>query len=373
MEFDMNVRDSIMLLTIYALVLAIIIFVTIIKKWYKLDHKNLFNQELFWIAILTPVFSFIYFGIFSWLGHTPQVDSKGMGNFLEISKLPLILLASAVPLGAIVTNLHRTYQVEAQIKTAEAKNLLDGYYAHNKYYVECFSKININRRIMKSNFEKLEDVNALTISVSQPHTLYKKLFPESSPIVGPQYSPSDSKIRKINFLTNNILQGFEKLDHDFFVDKLNNNLSLDDETFRIIRLRIRALTSYLCINENIKDIQFVNVNSRSTILCLTTTLQRFRLACIKLSEFLIELLDIYGVTKKSHPELIDKVKKLRIVDRVSRETLSKAKLSAINPTIKGVLTDINTKEDSPSNVQASNLIQESSEEVQTLSSAKHVT
>lgn len=370
MEFDMNVRDSIILIAIYAIVLAIIIFVTIIKKWYKLDHKNLFSQELFWIAILTPVFSFIYFGIFSWLGHAPQVDSKGMGNFLEISKLPLILLASAVPLGAIVTNLHRTYQVEAQIKTAEAKNLLDGYYAHNKYYIECFGKININRRIMKSKIEKLEDVNSLTLSVSQPHTLYKKLYPASSPVSGPQYSPSNSQIRKITSLTNNILLNFEKLDHDYFVDKLNSNFSLDDEMFRIIRLRIRALTSYLCVNENIKDIEFVDVKSRTTTLCLATTLQRFRLACIKLSEFLIELLDIYGVTKKSHPELIDKVKRLRICTRESRKALSEAKSSIITPTIRGVLTDINLNDDHLSNVKSSNSNERSSVQVETLSSAK---
>ncbi len=367
----MNVRDSIILITIYAIVLAAIILATIIKKWYKLDHRNLFNQELFWIAILTPVFSFIYFGIFSWLGHLPQVDSKGMDNFLEISKLPLILLASAVPLGAIVTNLHRTYQVEAQIKTAEAKNLLDGYYAHNKYHVECFSKININRRLMKSKIDKLEDVNTLTISVSQPHTLYKKLFPESSPIAGPQYSPSNIKIKRINFLTNNILLSFEKLEHDFFVDKLNSNLRLDDETFRRIRFRIRALASYLCINENIKDIEFVDVNSNTTLLCLATTIQRFRLTCIKLSEFLIELLDVYGVTRRSNPELFEKIKKLRICARESRRALSEAKSSVIPLTTRGVLTNINLDADNQINVQASNLNQGSSELAETFSSAKN--
>ncbi len=365
----MNVKDSIILITIYAIVLAAIVLATIIKKWYKLDHRNLFNQELFWIAILTPAFSFIYFGFFSWLGHVPQVDSKGMGNFLEISKLPLILLASAVPLGAIVTNLHRTYQVEAQIKTAEAKNLLDGYYAHNKYHVECFSKINISRRIIKSKIDTLEDINTLTISVSQPHTLYKKLFPESSPVAGPQYSPSNINIKRITALTNNILLSFEKLDHVFFVDQLNSNHGLDESMFRRIRFQIRTLASYLCINENIKDIEFIDLNSNTTLLCLRTTIQRFRLICIKLSEFLIELLDIYGVTRRSNSELLEKVKKLRTCTRESRQALSGAKSSIMTPSTIGVLTNINLDNDNQINVQASNLNQGSSELEKTLSSA----
>ncbi|ELY3774591.1 hypothetical protein SMX71_004356, partial [Cronobacter dublinensis] len=203
-----------------------------------------------------------------------------------------------------------------------------------------------------------------------PHTLYKKLFPESSPVSGPQYSPLNLQIRKLTFLTNNIVLGFEKLDHDFFVDKLNNNFNLDDEMFRRIRLRIRALTSYLCINEDIKEIEFVDIKSRTTTLCLATTLQRFRLACIKLSEFLTELLDIYGVTRKSHPELIEKVKKLRICARESRKRLSEAKSSIITPTIRGVLTDINLNDDNLSNVKASNSNKESPVQEETLSSSK---
>lgn len=336
----MNIKYSIISIAAYIILLMIIIGVIVFKRWYKLDHKNLFNQKIFWVAILFPVFSFIYFGAFSWAGHWPHLDNKGMNNFLEISKLPLLLLAAAVPLGAIVTNLHRTYQVEAQIKTAEAKNLLDGYYAHNKYYVESFGRVNINRKVIKTNIKNAEEANSLLVSISQPHTLYKKLFPLSSPVSGPQYSPSENTINQIGNLTDNILKGFDKLTEDVFIAKIKDGFDKDDEQFKDIRFNILLLCYYLCFDDSIRDLEIIDLKSANRRLCLKITMLRLTFICHKLSVALIEVLDICGVTRKSHPEIIKKVRKLRSCAKEPKNILNSIKSSMYVSPLTDTLRDV---------------------------------
>ncbi|MCU6387458.1 hypothetical protein KW815_22390, partial [Enterobacter quasiroggenkampii] len=57
-------------ISVYAVAIVILFILTIRKKWYVLDKRNLVRQKLFWISIAVPILSFLYFGLFAWWGKT---------------------------------------------------------------------------------------------------------------------------------------------------------------------------------------------------------------------------------------------------------------------------------------------------------------
>ncbi|EOC1346538.1 hypothetical protein ACI093_001592 [Cronobacter turicensis] len=307
----MNVYLSSFVICLYITSLIILITLIYQKSWYKLDHKNLFNQKIFWIAILTPIISFFYFGAFSWWGHTPQLDSKGMDNFLTITKLPLFILASVVPLGAIVTNLHRTYQVEAQIKTAEEKNKSDSFYAHFKFYTETLSKLEIIKKPLKNPKQRTDDVNALIIKIYKTHALYKKAFPTSSPISGPGFSPNQKFLKMVEKLTDNFLESIKEIDHNVLSLKLNNGIHKKDVHFEKARLNLLTLCTYLYIEDDISDLNPLDMETNNRKACLKLSLLRLRIMCLKVNMAIVQILDILDVNKKSHPDLYDKIMAIR--------------------------------------------------------------
>jgi len=71
---------------------------------------------------------------------------------------------------------------------------------------------------------------------------------------------------------------------------------------------------------------------------------RMRLICHKISVVLLEILDIYGITKQSHPDLINKVKSFRNSAKEARLILDQTPLPARSKPLKGVLTSINEAE-----------------------------
>ncbi|WP_439953679.1 hypothetical protein ACS98V_00080 [Escherichia coli] len=94
-------------------------------NWLKLNEKNLLKQPLFIASIIIPLEMFILYGLWAWKGHSLDFTSEGFNQFLDISKLPLLILASSVPLASIVNNIHRTTQTENQIeKTQKQINLV---------------------------------------------------------------------------------------------------------------------------------------------------------------------------------------------------------------------------------------------------------
>ncbi|WNJ80488.1 hypothetical protein RJE46_04335 [Cedecea neteri] len=173
-------------LIFYFSVFLTVLFLFHDKKWYRLTEKNLFTQKLFWLSIGLPLFSFFYFGIFSWWGKTPVLNAHGYSRFYEISKFPLMLLASSVPLGAIVNNIHRTIQTEAQLARTEhqielikAKNKSDSFYAHQKSYADIFKTV--PSFIVSREFTEHDDKKKYTeLSISHPYILYMNIFTKSS-------------------------------------------------------------------------------------------------------------------------------------------------------------------------------------------------
>lgn len=109
----------------------------------KLNSSSLHQQWLFWIAIIFPIISCIYFGMIVWCEHPIDISVNGYNNFLDISKLPLYLLAGSPIFGAFVASAHRSLQTDIQIKKAqrqieitEAKNDLDMHIAKRKFINE---------------------------------------------------------------------------------------------------------------------------------------------------------------------------------------------------------------------------------------------
>ncbi|HHA1454272.1 TPA: hypothetical protein ACOEDJ_004170 [Enterobacter asburiae] len=118
------------------------------RKAFKMNAEPLTHQPLFKAALIIPIVSFALLGSIVWQGHSFQIDDEGFNNFLTISKLPLAVLSLCIPFGVIVNNIHRTIQTDKQIKEAERKNIVDGFYSHRKHTVEViqnleFTSINI--------------------------------------------------------------------------------------------------------------------------------------------------------------------------------------------------------------------------------------
>lgn len=301
---------SAVFILLYVFLLLILVFFICKKKWCRLTSENLFKQKMFWVVIAVSVFSFLYFGFFSWKDYTPRLDKVGMMTFIEISTFPLLFLAASVPLGAIVTNLHRTYQVEAQLKASEEKNNLDGYYSHNKSYVEIFSKIEDSKPYIKEPKVIGTTVNSLQIIVDKPHGLYKKIYPDSSPKNGPQYNASSEFLRRIGAFIDRYSKSVLKLDGELISNKLNCDLYGNDEDFREVIRNMELILFYLNCNNDIDYKEVIEVNDGDKVKCVKITVLRIRILTSKLRRILIQLLDSIDVTNKNNPELYNKIKNI---------------------------------------------------------------
>ncbi|HHR0587315.1 hypothetical protein ACU60Q_03455 [Klebsiella aerogenes] len=181
--------------------------------WFELNDNNLFKQPLFIVSILLPFYYFILFGCWVWRDHSLQLTTDGFANFLNISKLPLLLLASSVPLASIVNNIHRTIQTESQIQSAKVKNNADAYYSHLKLFIETISSFptlvleyiptqtdrtrHVAAEVASHAYiESSEKVNTYEVKIVFPHKLYNNLF-QSSQNTGAIYSPSPKFTQKI--------------------------------------------------------------------------------------------------------------------------------------------------------------------------------
>ncbi|EPJ4165346.1 hypothetical protein [Citrobacter freundii] len=175
---------------IYLCLLVFLSYIFIKKRHYELDHKSLLKQPIFWVAIGVPFATCIFLGGLIWIDkwHSFSLTSHGYSRFLEISKLPLLVLASAVPFASIVNNLHRTIQTEKQITESEKKNKTDGYYAHAKFqtdYLKSLPETQLKANILQNTGKMSED--SKTFKITYPLSLYKKLYPNCSPISGAEY------------------------------------------------------------------------------------------------------------------------------------------------------------------------------------------
>ncbi|HED1620296.1 TPA: hypothetical protein R4T04_001882 [Enterobacter asburiae] len=194
--------------------MALILIISILRGWYKLDKKNLYRQKLFWLSILLPIFSFFYFGYFCWVGKTPVLNAHGYYRFYEISKFPLLLLASSVPLASIVNNIHRTIQTEAQIQAAESKNSIDRHFAHEKNFIEkinhlaTFKILNLSNNdgsiVSSAVIDNEKIATTDQVKITNPYLLYKKIYPNSATHNLSEFEPSSNFLKEIEGLLRDI-------------------------------------------------------------------------------------------------------------------------------------------------------------------------
>tara|TARA_R110001583_G_scaffold41789_1_gene132925 strand:- start:155 stop:1279 length:1125 start_codon:yes stop_codon:yes gene_type:complete len=161
------------------------------KYFRTFDAKHgLGSQPLFAIAIVYPIGLFFSTGIWAWSGLVLELSADGFNQFIEISKLPLGLLALSLPLAVLTARLHGTKQTALQIMKSndqitntlkqisetQQKNKTDLYLSHYKYFSECILEIETTWQ--------LEDKEINTLNNKTP-TVNKKrchhyLYPDAS-------------------------------------------------------------------------------------------------------------------------------------------------------------------------------------------------
>lgn len=138
--------------------ILIIYFITILfigvwiwnrKNKFALNEESLHKQWLFWLAILFPLFSSLYFMLTLGFSYPPNIDIDGFNNFLNMHKFSLGILTLSPILGAFVVSAHRSIQTAKQIEATERKNKVDIYISTRKYNYELLElvKDNKNRKI----------------------------------------------------------------------------------------------------------------------------------------------------------------------------------------------------------------------------------
>ncbi len=233
--------------------IAILFIIFHYNNWLRLTHKNLFKQPLFIASIALPIYMFIMYGLWVWKGHDINFSSTGFNNFLDITKLPLLILASSVPLAAIISNLHRTIQTEAQINLSETKNAIDRYLAHEKNFIEKIKEISEVK--LQHLCDKNKDIRALNeepfiamatsncLKISNPYFLYSKIYKNATTGLDSNYLPDMSFLSELERILENINDNLSS-------DLLSNNTPSDIYIHRLNNLSYNAsrLFDLLCVD-----------------------------------------------------------------------------------------------------------------------------
>lgn len=166
-------------------------------KWLSFNPKEgLASQPLLWLCILIPILQFFSFGVFAWSGYSLDFTASGFNTFIEISKLPLGILALSLPFSALAIRIHTTHQTALNIKVTEFKNKQDAYYSHEKALHDSFARI--------PKMKVLGFYKGYEFPVD--NRLYKKIYPKNNPRDGVNdYSQSflselDKKLTELGIL-----------------------------------------------------------------------------------------------------------------------------------------------------------------------------
>nr|WP_283092805.1 hypothetical protein [Providencia rettgeri] len=188
----------ILIVSIFPPTILAVVFCKKAREIVKLTPDSLDKQNLFWIAILLPIFSFVLFGIVAWYGTELDGSWQGYNKFLEISKLPLGILAFSPIFGVFVSNIHRTIQTkeqiertEDQIKITKLKNNFDSFNSHMKIICDELKEF-------KVEFLSCE------YTIKSRMKLYRDIFKKSSVLVGANNSISNNFIIELDKLYGNL-------------------------------------------------------------------------------------------------------------------------------------------------------------------------
>ncbi|MFV9373434.1 hypothetical protein ABQ485_02135 [Citrobacter portucalensis] len=231
------------LISLYVLYVFIELTLCINKKAFEMDERPLTKQYLFKQSIRIPLLSSFYFGLFSWLGHSPQFNSDGFNNFIAISKLPIALLSLSIPFVAVVANIHRTVQTNRQIQEAKQKNLSDSHYSHLKFVTDYFTNLPGQIIHRKRHLE----IHEITCKVSYPIHLYRYIFDESNPEKGRPAKANKEYIKKINKYWLEILKSMESFASSNKGLDINDVLVRQMQALHSIEFKLLKLNRMLCL------------------------------------------------------------------------------------------------------------------------------
>lgn len=94
------------------------------SRLIKVDTKNtILEQPFFWLSILIPISGFLIFGYYAWEGYDLDLSKKGYDKFWELSKLPLSILATIVPLTVTASAIFASAQNKEIIISQEFSRL----------------------------------------------------------------------------------------------------------------------------------------------------------------------------------------------------------------------------------------------------------
>lgn len=245
-----GVYSSTFLLLIYCLYIIGEIILSLRKKAFSMDERPLTNQYLFKQALRIPCISSLYYGVLSWVGHTPQFNNEGFTNFIEISKLPIALLSLTIPFVIVVNNIHRTIQTDKQIEEAKRKNISDSFYSHFKHVVDYFTNLPPKKNVLDVNYA----VNfKQEFKINSPIHLYKFIYNENSPTNG-VLGTDKNYMQKLTDLLVNIVDILENLIPPKSVT--DNNLKTQAWALNKIEDKLTKLHRMMCIDIPSQDYHF---------------------------------------------------------------------------------------------------------------------
>lgn len=192
-------------------------------------NHGLGSQPWFSMAIVYPVGLFFSTGYWAWSGLNLKISADGFKLFIEVSKLPLGLLALSIPLAALTARLHGTKQTALQIKVVGQKNISDLYIAHYNHFCNHIEMLEMNYRSEQSEGRSLSFNKKL---------LYKQLYPDSTLTSG----VSDLSFNLFNRVSNRI----ENL-YDFLEDTSVKKVTQAEEKFTSLNLYIELTLHEMAI------------------------------------------------------------------------------------------------------------------------------
>ncbi|MDS0789648.1 hypothetical protein OSB94_16240 [Proteus vulgaris] len=264
-----------MILIGYAILVTLtLLFIFKHKNKFILNEKSLHKQWLFWLVIIAPLVSGIYFGAGIWSEFSLRLDFKGFSNFFDISKFPFGILALSPILGAFVVSAHRSLQsekqinnIKKQIEITETKNNIDLFFNTRKSIFERFIYISSNYK------EKIE----------RPMSLYSKFLVEKNNYIYINEKMVNSLSSKLDkhFFKYDIIQSFYMCSDEVYenpnFEKINK-ISLEEEDFisiKIYELDLNEDDYNLCmkLHGNVEIINNLNLFRNEILKSLYITIE----------------------------------------------------------------------------------------------------
>lgn len=214
------------------------------KKLSTLNSElGLWSLPLFWMAISFPIFLFISFGTPIWITRELDISSIGYKEFISISTLPAILLATIIPLTAAISRAYSTHQTADQIGEMLKNKKRDISF---KYKEEVTNQINnINERFKKESLY-YKSTNDYFKNDTNKESKKENLEESIEKLVIAINAKNSRKSNSISIV--NVFPLFHIIDHKHEENKLNI-ASLELITDTLIKLNIE-INNYQKIENN---------------------------------------------------------------------------------------------------------------------------